>query len=109
MKTIYIAGPIGDVVGRQSRVAAAIDAARPLLRAGMAPFAPHLWAVAGVAEGIMEYEAWIDFDLEWVRRCDALLRIPGESPGADREVAEAFRLGKPVFLSVAAALAWGAV
>ena len=31
-----------------------------------------------------------DFDV--LARCDALLRMPGESPGADREVAHALKV-----------------
>ena len=30
-----------------------------------------------------------------VRRCDGILRLPGESPGADREQSHAERLGLP--------------
>lgn len=32
-----------------------------------------------------------------LERCDAVLRLPGESPGADREVHYAISLGKPVY------------
>lgn len=33
-----------------------------------------------------EYEWWMDYDQAILRRCDFMIRIPGESPGADREV-----------------------
>lgn len=36
-----------------------------------------------------------------IQRCDALLRIPGESRGADMDVAKAQQLGLPVYFSVA--------
>jgi hypothetical protein len=37
---------------------------------------------------------------EWQTKCDALLRLPGESIGADIEVAFARQIGQPVFYSV---------
>jgi hypothetical protein len=38
--------------------------------------------------------------LAWLAKCDAVLRITGESPGADREVKEAMRLNIPVYLGI---------
>lgn len=39
-------------------------------------------------------------DLEWMDHMDAVLRLPGESAGADMEVAHAKALGLPVFYSI---------
>jgi hypothetical protein len=39
-------------------------------------------------------------DKEWVLRCDCLLRLPGESPGADEEVELAVKNNIPVFYSI---------
>ena len=47
-----------------------------------------------------EYRDWLGTDLELVRVCDALIRLPGESPGADLEVDEAERCGVPVYQGV---------
>ena len=47
-----------------------------------------------------DYETWMKLDFIWVESCDALLRLPGESPGADREVKHAITLGIPVFYSM---------
>lgn len=47
-----------------------------------------------------EYEFWIRQDLEWLKVCDAILRIEGESPGADREIELARSLGLKVYTSV---------
>ena len=104
MKRIYIAGPIAK--GDQFlNVRAAIDAATALLNKGAQPFVPHLsfsWhMVAAVA-----YERWMEWDLAWIEACHALLRLPGESPGADREVAFARGRGLPVFLKIEEALEW---
>jgi len=46
------------------------------------------------------YEDWMQVDEELVSRSDVLLRLPGESPGADREIARAKSLGIPVVYSV---------
>ena len=49
---------------------------------------------------------WLAIDLAWVAVCEAVVRLPGESGGADMETAEARRLGIPVFESVAELVAW---
>lgn len=43
------------------------------------------------------YQDWIKIDLEWVKKCDCLLRLEGESKGADGEVELAKSLNKPIF------------
>ena len=70
-----------------------------LLAAGFAPFVPHLTGFWDFASP-KKYETWLAYDMEWLRACDALLRMIGESPGADREVELAESLGIPVFYSV---------
>jgi hypothetical protein len=47
------------------------------------------------------YTDWIAIDLEWVPACDVLLRLDGESSGADGEVAFALEWSVPVVYSVA--------
>ncbi len=92
---VYIAGPytIGDVA---SNVRAAIAAAEQVIQAGGAPYVPHLthlWHVISPHD----HAYWLALDLEWLRTCDCLLRLPGESRGADIEEAEARRIGLPIF------------
>lgn len=61
-----------------------------------APLVPHLtlfWHVISPKP----YREWLDLDLEYLARCDAMLRIPGESSGADAEVVYAEEHGIPVF------------
>ena len=36
----------------------------------------------------------------FLRRCDAVLRLPGKSPGADKEVKEAQALDMPVYFGI---------
>jgi hypothetical protein len=96
---VYIAGPYtkGDVA---QHVRNAVEAADKLLKAGHLPYVPHLthfWHLLFPGP----YEQWMALDLGWLSTCQALVRLPGESKGADIEVAEARRLGIPVFDSVA--------
>jgi hypothetical protein len=80
-------------------VAAAIDAARALIGAGFAPFCPHLsYHVDPAAE--IPHRVWMEVDLPWVEAADAVLRLPGESAGADIECERAVALGIPVFGSM---------
>lgn len=53
-----------------------------------------------------EYDWWTDYDLAVLNRCDALLRLPGVSPGADNEVEFAKEREIPVFFHEAELVAW---
>ena len=95
---IYIAGPYtqGDVA---ENVRNAIYAGDCLARLGHIPFIPHLmhfWHFLLPHE----FEFWMTQDMAWLRSCDAILRLDGESAGADREVEEAVKLGLVVYKSV---------
>lgn len=97
-KYIYIAGPYtkGDVV---MNVRAAVEAAEEVIKIGYMPYVPHLshlWHCMSPHD--IDY--WYRLDNEWLKRCDALVRLPGESSGADAEVRLADSLGIPVFDSV---------
>lgn len=124
MKTrVYIAGPItvGDLSDNVKR---ATEAFWVLLRAGFAPFCPHWSCYAGGPQPIdvpsnlrthgdefcaigerlphgSSHEDWIGIDLPWVAVSNAVLRLPGQSKGADAEVELAYRLGIPVYTSAA--------
>jgi hypothetical protein len=74
---------------------------------GYRVFLPHLFAFWHTIHPHAR-EEWIELDLAWLARCDALLRVPGESPGADLEVRRAGELGIPVFGSIAELDAWAA-
>ena len=49
---------------------------------------------------------WYIYDLAFLARCDCLLRIPGDSVGADKEVEFAEERGIPVFHKVVDVVAW---
>jgi hypothetical protein len=95
---VFIAGPytLGDVA---VNVREACLAAEKVWEAGHLPFVPllyHLWHLVSPHE----YRYWTDLDNAWLAECDVLLRLPGESVGADNEVALADLLGTPVVHSV---------
>ncbi len=97
MNKIYISGPFtGD---KEVNIRKAIDAADQILKAGMHPIVPHLnhyWDLIHQHP----YADWHRWALFWVTECDALLRLPGRSLGADEEVDLAEQEGIPVFLSI---------
>ncbi len=49
---------------------------------------------------------WLAIDLKWVEVADAVLRLPGESKGADMETHHARLHGIPVFTDVLDVLCW---
>jgi hypothetical protein len=95
MTRVYVAGPYtnGDTA---ENVRNAIYAGNNLRALGFTPLIPHLthfWHL--VLPHAIDY--WYAYDLEWLELCDAVLRLPGESRGADAEVKRAQELGLPVF------------
>jgi hypothetical protein len=131
MKLVYIAGPItrgnqwhnGEQAG---------DAMLLLMKAGVAVINPMLSMWCGVEGEVVKkfdpdatelipvgpsakahggfrelsHQAWLDMDFEIIRRCDAVLRLPGDSTGADAETAHAATLNIPVFRDINELLAW---
>jgi hypothetical protein len=100
---VYVAGPISSDPLGNTHLALRVGA--ELMRVGFHPFIPHLSVLWQMVEP-RPYEEWMKWDFAWIKRCDALLRLYGESPGADREVAFAKEQGIPVFYSMADLLAW---
>lgn len=91
---VYVAGPMtSDPYGC---VRQATGAYRILRAAGCTPFLPQLSVLHEMVDP-MPYEEWLAYDFEIIAHCDALIRLPGDSPGADAEVAHAELLGLPVF------------
>jgi hypothetical protein len=117
VKRVFISGPIsrGDLADNVNRATKAFVA---LAKAGLAPFCPQLSVYCkpcathpydsaavlctGTVEGApgMTFEDWMTVDLPWVQVSDAVLRLPGDSTGADREVEFARSCGIPVYSSV---------
>ena len=91
---VYVSGPY-TYGSETANVRRALEAADALLDAGLAPYVPHLWWIREVSVS-RDYERWLQLDFAFLRVCDVLLRLPGHSPGSDREEAEATRLVLPI-------------
>ncbi len=92
---IYVAGPYskGDTA---VNVRNAILAAERIVDLGHIPYIPHLthfWHLVAPHE----IGFWYNYDLEWLGYCDAIVRLPRESAGADNEVRKTRDLGLQVF------------
>lgn len=105
MKKIYIASPytLGDVA---VNVKVQMDTADVLMTHGFAPFVPLLSHFLHM-NCPRPYEDWLALDNAWIPGCDAILRLPGKSSGADKEVALADSLDIPVFYEIEKLIAWG--
>lgn len=105
---IMLAGPYSsgnaDAETRAARLAALNAAALAVFRRGHVPvvgvnMALPVIAAAGGGEAAFA-EIMMPLSLELALRCDACLRLPGASAGADAEVERFRAAGKPVFLAV---------
>jgi hypothetical protein len=119
-RVVYISGPIkGDLAANIGQATAAF---KRLAEAGLAPICPHwsafsgpvlvsstggtVYAFASVEGCGLSHAEWLAVDLALVERSDAVLRLPGESKGADMETDHARARGIPVFDTVSSLLAW---
>lgn len=92
---VYVAGPMtkGD---KEENLSRAIAAGEQLMAAGLAPHVPqctYCWS----DNFSHAHEEWMRIDLPWVEAADAVVRLSGESKGADMETAAAEKAGVPVF------------
>jgi hypothetical protein len=94
VKIIYIASPytIGDVA---ANVRVQIEAAHLILDTGHCPVVPLLSHFLHIHRQ-RPYQDWTEMGLAIIPRVDIVLRLPGESRGADEEVRLAVKLGIPV-------------
>lgn len=99
---IYISGPISNGglatdAEAEANVGTAAAVFRKLASMGLAPLAPQsTWYLHSLHHVRLSHADWIDIDLAWIDVADVLFRIPGESLGADMEVAHALAKGLPV-------------
>lgn len=104
LKLVYVAGPFSGVdswaVAENVRNAERVGL--EVARAGFFPVIPHANThlfdrVSGVPD-----ELWIEGTLELMRRCDAVVLVPGweRSKGTAGEIAEALLLKIPIYRSV---------
>lgn len=98
MIVVYIASPYskGD---KEKNVKRQIEMATELVESGYCPIWPlsshylHTWMR-------QSYDTWMKVDYELLSRCDVLLRLEGESHGADLECAFAREKGIPIVHSI---------
>lgn len=95
---VYIAGPYekNDVA---VNVRTAIQFADAIVAKGHTPFIPHLahfWHLVSPKP----HSFWLEYDNKFLPLCDCLLRLDGESVGADVEVELAKSLYMPVYYSL---------
>ena len=97
MKVIYISSTytLGDV---KENVMRQIDAAHKIMDMGHAPIAPLLSHFLHLRRE-RPYDDWMVIDLAIVPKCDILLRLDGESAGAEKEVKIANECNIPIVYS----------
>lgn len=108
MKVVYISGAYRafldpdkkslNINGMYLNIQKARNVACHLWKAGLVPLTPHLNAM--LMDGVCEDYIFLQGDLELLRRCDAVLLIPGweTSAGAKAEKILAEELDMPVFI-----------
>jgi hypothetical protein len=104
---VYISGPIsiGNMVINARK---AMDVFDHLIKLGYTPICPH-WSIFQefAYPETCTYEYWLEYDKQLLERIDCILRLPGESKGADIETAHAKVLGIPVFHDIEELKRWG--
>lgn len=96
---IYIASPysMGD---KQANIRRQVDAAQALRERGHHAFPPLAVSAEWDNAYPATWEEWMEWCLTFLPCCDAVLRIGGESVGADTEVRAAKEIGMVVYYSI---------
>ena len=95
---VYIASPY-TFGNREENVRRQIDAAEILMNNGLYPYAPLLNHYHELVYH-HSYDSWLSHDIAWLSKCDVLLRLGGDSIGADHEIGYALSVGIPVYYSI---------
>lgn len=100
MRLVYLAGPYraATVWGTHQNIQTALRIGAEIVAKfpGWYPVIPH--ANTAYMDGVARDQYFLDGAMELMRRCDAVLVMPGwaSSKGSIAEIAEAERLGLPV-------------
>jgi hypothetical protein len=97
---IYCAGPMTGSGNPYANLYRGLEAGAVLLDKGYAPYIPHLTAILEMAKGARTRAVWLELDRAFLLTCDALLRLRGESPGAEKEVIWAREAKMEVYYSL---------
>lgn len=95
---VYLSGPI-TMGNRAHNYYQAAEAQRLLMQAGYAVLNPMLSMMHPDGNNI-SWDDWIASDLPWVEVSDVVVRLPGESKGAEAEVTHAEKFGIPVVAAI---------
>ncbi len=93
---VYVAGPYTNPDPVLNTRLAIVKATELYDQGHVLPLVPHLTLLWNLVVP-RPIEFWYTYDLELLRRCDALFRIPGDSSGAAVEEEEARLIGIPIF------------
>ncbi|PRZ04462.1 hypothetical protein BCE75_11057 [Isoptericola sp. CG 20/1183] len=103
----YRSGTAGDPVAMEANLRRLEEAAWPLFEAGHVPMIgewvalPVLHSAGATVHDDLAAEVLYPTAQRLLQHCDAVLRLPGESSGADQDVAIARSRGLPVYEDVA--------
>lgn len=92
---IYVAGPMYGSGHVDTNIKAALAVADIILDSGFVPFVPHLFTFWHFRSDKPAAD-WLRMDKAWLRKCDGMVRINGESPGASLEEGWAWAWAIPI-------------
>lgn len=95
---VYISSPysLGD---KLNNVRNSLSVSNELINNGFVPIAPLLFHFQDMIFP-QKYDKWLEICRVLLTTADCVLRLPGESSGADIEVQDAIELGIPVYYSI---------
>ena len=102
---VYVSGPI-TLGPLMKNIRRALDAAEELSNLGFVPIVPQFSCFWDLVHQEHDHRFWLGMDIAIVAKCDYLLRLDGESRGADEEVAFARSRSIPFFYTVGELVAY---
>ena len=96
--TVFISGPYSGG-GVEQNLDNVKEIASRLIDLGFAPIIPHFYHYVDMKYN-KPYDIWLECALELLERADILFRLPGDSPGADKEEELANTLNMAIYHSI---------
>lgn len=94
---VYVAGPLFGSGRSTNNVHQAIKVAETLRKACVIPFVPHLFHYWDTISPQDDVDYWLEMCKSWLACCDAMIVLPGVSPGTRKEEVWAADFDIPVF------------